>query len=509
MHVAVNSEKMREIEYQTIEKIGISAMVLMERAAMEIVKRVQFHIKNKQERILCVCGIGNNGGDGVAAARILRCQGYAADILLIGQEERATAQLKEQLKIARNLQVNVLKVYPKQMYTYIIDALFGISFHGKAEGEYEEAIKNINNRNEGNYKVISVDIPSGVCADTGAVKGSAVIADETIAFGEIKIGTLLYPGTEYAGEVIRADIGFSNEVIMSLCHGNTFEYFLPEDIEALLPVRKAYSNKGSYGTVLIVAGSNEMAGAAYLSAAAAYHMGVGLVKVLTSREGVRLIQHLLPEAVTLCYECDDIEGKVQEALSGTRVVVMGPGIGKGKIAEKLFKLIMKHCKVSLVLDADALNILSVNIQGNLNLLSDYLPAGTVLTPHLKELSRLMNRRVTDITGNLIDIAKQCTYNNEMVYVIKDARTIVASGESRYINLSGNDGMATGGSGDVLTGIIAGLLSGGLPPVPAARLGVYLHGRAGDLAAVHCGKYAMLARDIIHALASVLSEQSIL
>ena len=513
MQKVVTSAQMKAIDSYSIEEIGIPSMVLMERAAIQVVNVVKQH-SNPQDKILAVCGTGNNGGDGIAAARILKCEGYEAAVLLIGDESKASEQAKEQLKIARNLGISILNNININEYTIIIDGLLGIGLNKPVTGIYEEIIKTINS---GKHLVFAIDIPSGLSADLARPLNIAVKADYTITFGYQKVGLILYPGCEYAGEVVVADIGFPPAPSDAVSKTSGINCSVYDDSDKKkLPIRHTYSNKGTYGKVLIIAGSYNMSGACYLSAKAAYSSGAGLVKVMTVEENRVIMQQLLPEALLYTYTSEALQdsGKIEEMIEQIHwatSIVIGPGIGVNLDSERLLNLVITHAKAPLLIDADGLNILaSMNRKKDeAGFLQEdivsMLPKDTVLTPHIKELSRLINMPVEEITSNLLEVADKCTVNNELIFVIKDPRTVAAYRENRYINVSGNNGMATGGSGDVLTGIIGGFIAGGLSSWEAAKLGVYIHGLAGDKAAAKKGCYSMMASDIIEALPEVIEE----
>lgn len=503
---------MKDIDIYTMEVIGIPSLVLMERAALEIAAVMKQTIK-KDDRILVVCGPGNNGADGVAAARILYLQGFEVAILLTFDKEKCSSQMQAQLAIAKNLGIKTDNSIMAGEYNVIVDAIFGIGLSRPVTGKFADIIDEIN---KGNYKIFSVDIPSGISADTGKVMGTAIKADYTITFGYMKQGLLIYPGALYSGKITVSDIGFPGK---ALDHANpdTF-YFTREDL-CRLPYRKINGNKGTFGKVLVIAGSAGMAGAACLSARAAYRTGAGMVKVLTAEKNRNIIQTSLPEALFASYDFEEDETDIapfnkhiSAMTEWADVVVIGPGLGTGKKAGKLLSALVSINKKPMVIDADAINLLakkldgdsdSLNINERLKKLDALLPENTILTPHPGELSRLLGIPVTDISDNIIDIANQCSYNSKLVYVLKDARTIVAGRGSKYINISGNNGMATAGSGDVLTGIIAALIAQGASTYEAACLAVYIHGLAGDAAAKKTGFYSMMAGDIAEAVGAVL------
>ncbi len=511
MRYALDAAQMKNLDKKTMEQIGIPAMVLMERAALYIAEHVRERAK-PADKIIAVCGTGNNGGDGIAAARILHLWGYQVTIGILGNLEKCTKECREQWKIAKNLGLSIRTEWEISEYNIVIDGIFGIGLSKPVGGEYAKAIQNINQ--SGCY-VVSIDIPSGVSASHGQVLSCAVRANVTITFGEQKLGLLLYPGAAYAGEVHVTDIGFAQEKPDSLA----YTYYEAADL-GKLPMRMPYSNKGSYGRVLVIAGAENMAGAAYFSAAAAYRMGAGLVKILTAQKAISVLQGMLPEALFAAYDSENREEQIEKALEFATVIVIGPGLGTEAAAGELLLKVCKEAKVPLIVDADGINLLAQLLDEMIPAVSQItdeaerlyqriyhikgiLPENTVLTPHLKELSRLTLYPLNKIPSNLIDIAGYCTYNNLMIYVLKDSRTIVASKDLRYINVSGTNGMATGGSGDVLTGIIAGLVAQGLGAGKAATLGVYLHGLAGEEAAKVKSTYSMLAGDIIEALPEVL------
>ena len=510
MRFAVDSEKMKKIDDYTVQVMQTPALELMERAAQEVVAVIKQKI-DKADRILAVCGSGNNGGDGVAAGRILYLQGYHVAILFIGEEEKASVSMKAQLERARNLGVPFENSNKLPEYNIIIDSIFGIGLSREVTGQYETVINQINLCNN---TVFAVDVPSGISSDNGKIMKVAVKADYTITFGNQKLGLLLYPGVEYAGNITLADIGFPEEATKQA--GPDIFYFEKNDL-AGLPIRRNYSHKGNFGKVLIIAGCKGMSGAAYLSAKAAYRTGAGLVKVLTSEANRIILQTSLPEALFSAYDeesldVDELQQKLKEELEWASVIVVGPGLGLSLTAAELLENVIRKAKVPIIVDADAMTLIAkkldqqkVNdLQERLKALTALLPEHTILTPHLMELSRLMGISVSEISDNLIDTARQCSYNNNLIYTIKDARTIVTQGNLRYVNVSGNHGMATGGSGDVLTGILAGLIAQGMKEYDAACLGVYIHGLAGDIAAEEKGTYSMMASDIVNSIEKVMS-----
>lgn len=500
MAYLVDSCQAGAIDAYTIQNTGIPSMVLMERASLTVascVEALAASERGKKTSICAVCGSGNNGGDGIAAARILFCRGYDVTIVLAGQREKMSEDGRKQLDIAENLSVPVVNDMELQTYNIIIDALFGIGLSRDVTGRFAEWIHAVNRASESGSRVVAVDMPSGISTDTGRIMGCAVRADVTVTFGYRKLGQVLYPGTVYAGEVLCEDIGFDRQA--EKIAGLRYVTYTEED-GLRLPLRRPDSNKGTYGGVLVVAGSCNMAGAALFSALAAYRMGAGLVTIYTSESNRTILQSLLPEAVMKTYDDEEPDLDVlAEQMVSCRTIVLGPGLGRGKASESIVYSVTKNASCPLIIDADALNILSEH--------PDWLKncqATVAVTPHLKELARLTDHNIQCLKENLIQICEDFSQRNGVICIAKDARTMIFDHSGMiYINTSGNNGMSVGGSGDVLTGMIAGLCAQGMPLEEAARLGVFLHGRAGDLAAERLGVHAMIASDILNAVAEVL------
>lgn len=516
MKYALNSEQAREIDRITIEEKGIPGCVLMEKAALGVAYAAQTFFK-PSDRIVVVCGFGNNGGDGIAGARLLKGRGCNVDIYLVGDRKKSTKDVKLQLKIAKNFGVKVVRKVDYSKYDAVIDAIFGVGLSKPITGDLYKEIEKINNSGR---PVLSVDIPSGICADDGKVMGIAINAFATITFGCIKIGTLLYPGAEYSGKVIFWDI----DTKLSVLETPPTCFYFDEKPELLLPKRKEDSNKGTYGKVLVIAGSKNMSGAAYFAASAAYRIGAGLVRILTAEDNREVLQKQLPEAILTTYSLDEngnidessIED-VKEAVAWAEVVLIGPGIGLGQASASLVNYVITECKCPLVIDADGINILSVMIsektkendtpEERIRVLAEMLPENTILTPHKKELSRLSGVSMAELACGMISASKDFTKGNSLIFVKKDVRTIVSFGESNYINVTGNDGMATAGSGDVLGGIIAGIIAQGEKQRSAAMTGCYIHGLCGNKAASIKGRRSMIASDILDAIPEVIGDSN--
>ncbi|RDU23009.1 NAD(P)H-hydrate dehydratase [Anaerosacchariphilus polymeriproducens] len=494
MEYLLDSKTMKSCDSATANYFGLPSIVLMERAALSVIELIQD--KKMKDNILVVCGTGNNGGDGLAIARILYERGYKPIVVLIGSDDSLTKEAAIQKKILEKYKINIESTIPQIEYTTIIDALFGIGLSREVEGIYYENIS-IMNKIEGCK--IAIDIPSGISADTGKVLGIAFQADYTITFGFSKIGLVLYPGCTYCGKIIVKDIGITKDSFLGELP-ITFTYN-KKDLQEL-PKRKFYSNKGTYGKILIIAGNINMSGAACLAGKSAYFTGSGLVNIFTSSENRIILQSNLPEAVLTCFNSEEeIEELLLESMENVDAIAIGPGCGDNHITRKLLELVIKNTKVPVVIDADGLNALS---KGNELLTETDQPI--ILTPHLGEMSRLTGDDVGKIQSALLNSSKQWVNKYKSILVLKDARTIVTDSNNRvYINRSGNNGMATAGSGDVLTGIITSLIGQGKKPFEAASLAVYLHGLAGDEARKKYGVYSLMASHIIEGISMVLKE----
>ena len=504
MQYLITGDQARAIDAYTIQKSGVPSLVLMERASLAVAEECERMVQEKKDsRILAVCGSGNNGGDGMAAARILFARGYKAEILLAGDPARLSEDAAAQLKIASNFGVPVLRSCEMSAYDILIDAVFGTGLAREVTGRYAQLIDDMN---ASCRRICAVDIASGVHAETGRILGTSVNAEVTVTFGDKKLGMVLYPGALCCGRIICAEIGFDPQAREKA--GICFFAPEPEDLEKI-PKRHPDSHKGSYGKVLTIAGSRNMAGAAAFSGRAAYRAGAGLVTLLTPECNREILQTLVPEAVMKTY---DENGNLPDGFSGlmdtASVVVIGPGLGMSPVAQKLVHSVIQLAQCPVVMDADALNILAQHPEwlDEMRKSTERSPkARFILTPHKMELSRLTGDNIQSLQENMIQVCVAFSRNYGVILVGKDARTLVTDGTGNvFVNTSGNDGMACGGSGDVLTGIIAALAAQGSEPLDAARLGVYLHGLAGDEAAKKNGRYGMTSSDIVEALPAVMS-----
>lgn len=496
MRYLPDGAQMKAADMYTIETLKVPSFTLMERAAESCVK-VMTDKSIDLSRVLIVCGSGNNGGDGFVIGRILKLMGYQVTVFLAGNPEHLSEECAFQIEKFENCGGWICNEYPQGEYSIIVDALFGVGLSRKIEGKYAAVIDKMN---EAEGAKFAVDIPSGISADTGCILGTAFRADITVTFQAEKRGLLLYPGQEYSGEVLRAGIGINGQVWEE--DVRTAYTYDSEDYWKLLPDRKEDSNKGTYGRLLIIAGSKGMSGAAYLNAKAAYRAGAGLVRIYTHKSNRTILQTLLPEAIVTTYKKYE-EEEVLKLLDWADAVCIGSGTGINETAGKILETVLREVHVPCVIDADGINLLAEYPEYQ-KLLKE---RSFVLTPHMKEMSRLLKCSVEEIKINRFKVLETYTNKQGVVCVLKDSRTLVSGkGKRTYVNLSGNSALAKGGSGDVLAGLIAGLTVQGLSSYEGAVLGVYIHGRCGDLAKEDKGKFSVLASELPEYIGSVLKEQ---
>lgn len=524
------------IDRYTIEEIGVPQMVLMERAALHVADavgnliehesaagfkdRLNKDIVNKDKRIVAIAESGNNGGDAVAAARILKLKGFDVDIIHIDGISKKSEAFTYQLNLSKKAGIRIIslkdEINPRDelinKYDYLIDGIFGVGLSREVKGIHKDVIE-LMNKTKG--KVISVDVPSGVSSDTGEILGAAVKADVTVTFGYIKKGLLFNPAQSLAGHIILGDIGFYPDKNSEILH-YTYDR---NDVKNRLPVRRNDSNKGTYGKVLIVAGSENISGAAFLAGNAAYRTGTGLVKVFTHENNRKALETMLPEALLYFYRDFDSEAKkeLESSLDWASCAVVGPGLSLDSNARSIMDTLLNRKKnPGLILDADAINIISESKEKKELLKEVAKKTDVILTPHLMEMARFiadgdedLKEKISYIKNNRSKVAINAAKDYHIILVLKDARTFVTDpySERIYINTTGNSGMSTGGSGDTLTGIIAGLIAGGTNGDIAARLGVYLHGAAGDIARKKLGEHSVMARDIADNMGQVIKEIS--
>ena len=484
-------EQMRRADLYTIEEIGVPSMVLMERAALEVVRCMEEEQLDFR-KVLVICGSGNNGGDGYAIARLLHLKGHDVTIFFAGNSQKRSEENAQQAKIAAHYEIPVITNLGTEEYSVIIDALFGTGLKREVTGHYREVLCSVNQMAG---KKVAVDLPSGIHDTTGARMGIAFCADLTVAIAFPKRGLFLQEGNVCAGKILTGDIGISSE---TFSEGTVTFGYEKQDLFLGYPKRKKNSHKGSYGKVLMIAGSKGMSGAAYLSAKAAYAVGAGLVQIYTHEENRVILQQLLPEAIITTYDTFDSE-QLEKLIQWADLIGIGCGLGKSDTAERVMQYTLKRALVPCVVDADGINILSKHMEW-----IEETNALIVLTPHMKEMSRMLQCSVKELIEQRMEKLHAFVERYKVVCVLKDARTLVAKEhQNTYLNLSGNAAMAKAGSGDVLAGVIVGILAQQCEPYTSACLGVFLHGLAGDMARDKKGAYSVLASDLVAEISSVL------
>ena len=494
MQLWVNAAQMKAADQYTIQKLGVPSLELMEHAAQACVQVLEDE-KVDLSHVCVVCGSGNNGGDGFAIARILQNNRYSVETFCVGNPEHYTDETQEQMHRLQECGGKITYGMPQEdSYSVIIDAVFGVGLSRKVEGRYRQVIEQMNRMRGTKF---AVDIPSGLSATTGCILGCAFKADYTVTFQLKKIGLELSQGRTMAGRVIVPDIGISTD---SICEDQEIVRTAGKDIyRKMLPDRPEDSNKGTYGRLLVIAGSKGMAGAAYLNAHAAYMTGAGLVRIYTSSDNREILQTLLPEAIITTYEEYNKE-ELLSLLTWADSVCIGSGLGMSRLSEKILKTVIEYVKVPCLIDADGLNLLAENN----NYLNQMAERRFVITPHMKEMSRLTGISVEELKADRIQILKDFISRYRITCVLKDSRTLIASEEKGIrMNLTGNSAMAKAGSGDVLAGVISGWMVQGKEAEDAAELGTYIHGLSGDLAKFEKGVYSVMARDLIEYISKAL------
>lgn len=520
----VNVEEMRRIEQQAIDEYGIPSLLLMENAALAVVREIECRLRDKVSQAhdartpsegprfkdahaVVLVGKGNNGGDGLAVARHLSLRGIEVSVFLFAAPELFRGDALLNLRLYQGTGSNLFIIQGDkqrrlarlalQQADVVVDAIYGTGLRGALPSFVEEYIDDVN---EASPWVIAVDIPSGVEADSGRVYRTAVRAAKTVTFGLPKLGHFLGVGPEYTGEMIVDPISIPAAFLEQ--EGISTFVLIPQVLSSFLPIRRRLGHKGEHGRAVLVAGSQGMAGAAVLAGQAALRSGVGLLQMVTPK-GVRPLLHQgIIEATVWASDEEEqlgigswpiIETLCQEA----QALAIGPGLGQNPEFLQVLENVLGRIALPVMLDADALNLLAQE-PGLLRVRQGRGPL--ILTPHPGEMARLCQVSTMEVQANRLELAVSKAVEWEAIVVLKGATTIIASPDGRaYLNLTGNPGLGTGGTGDVLTGSIAGWLAQGVKPLEAACLGVYLHGRAGDLLAQNYGWSGFTASQVAQML----------
>lgn len=485
-----NVNQLFEADKFTIEKEGITSEALMERAATKVFDEIHRRLKGADLPIKIFCGVGNNGGDGLVIGRLLIEYGYKVTIYVVNYSDNRSKEflsnyekIKEVSKPWPILLTENADFPEINKKDFIIDAIFGIGLNRPLDKWVGLLVKHINS--SGAF-VLSVDMPSGLFSDKIPSKKEAVIkADFTLTFQAPKLIFFLPEAGDYVGELQVLDIGLDRGFLKNA--PAVAQLIDRREAKAMFVPRKKFAHKGNYGHALVIGGSYGKIGSISLTATAALRTGAGLVSIYSPKCGYQILQTVLPEAMVLT---DIGENELEEITFeiDPNVICFGMGAGTSGKTIYAFESLLKRTKTPMVIDADGLNILSKEKE-----LIKHIPENSVLTPHPKELERLIGKWDNDF--HKLELAKDFSKKNKIILVIKGAHTFIVFGEDLYINNTGNPGMATAGAGDVLSGVITSLISQKYDPLIAAVFGVYLHGKAGDIAAGELGFQGMIAGDI--------------
>ncbi len=511
----VTPREMREIDNNAIDKFAIPGIVLMENAAIrtvDIIKR-EYNALLKKGKVLVLVGGGNNGGDGLAIARHLMLKGVDVKVALFVNEGKFKGDAKINLDIYKKLNGSIMQVTHEShlidldvsigQANLIIDSIFGTGISGNIQGVMFDAIDMVN---KSIAPVVAVDVPSGIDGKDGQVKGIGIKADHTVTFGYVKRGHLLYPGRDYVGKLHRVSISLPKDSAKTM----GVKAFTLDDREIAhsLKERPRDGHKGTFGKVGVIAGSLGMTGAACLTSMAALKGGAGLVTLGCPASLTPIFQSKMTEV--MAYPLED-EGRghlsrqaipdIRDFLKDKDVLAIGPGLGTKCDGLEILRYILGEFDISIIMDADALN----HISKDTKLLSSY-GGSIVITPHPGEMARLTGKSIEEILSSPIETAAEFASEMGIIVLLKGATSIVAHPDGRiYLNTSGNSGMGTGGSGDILTGLVAALTAQGYSPYDAAVYGCYIHGRAGDYAKDKRGEAGMVAGDILDELPLVFKD----
>ncbi len=480
----VKGEQIKKIDKSCYEDFGIKTLIFMEHAGIAVTEEIiKDHLPSN--KVLIVAGKGNNGGDGFVVARLLNNRGYTVKVLLLSKTYHGDAEIN--LNILRKTKIELIEDVKNltELLSWCdlaVDCIFGIGFQGEALGNYQETINLIN---QSGKNIISVDIPSGLTADGNIINRWIIKANKTITLGLIKENLLLYPGRDLAGQLVLKDIGIPKELIDSI-PSNT--HLLTENnMKTLLPIRQNNSHKGTFGTGMIVGGNIGMSGAVILGAQSALRAGIGLLYTVVKKELLDVVESNCHETITVVIpdKLEDITTK----LEGTDALLIGPGLSTFN-TEELFFYFVKNYRGKMVIDGDGLNLLAKSKD------YDLLNENIVLTPHPKEMSRLTDLSVEQIIQDPINIAREFSTKHKCTLVLKGSTTCIATKDGNvYLNITGNNGLSTGGSGDVLAGLIMSFMAQGMDGEAAAKLGVYLHGLTADIVAKEKGYHSLLPSDL--------------
>jgi ADP-dependent NAD(P)H-hydrate dehydratase / NAD(P)H-hydrate epimerase len=510
----LNTEQMREADRRTIEDIGIPSIVLMENAGRQAVAAMEAAFEElASSHVAVVCGRGNNGGDGFVVARTLIQRGVDTSVFLLGSVADVRGDARTNLEVLGRIGMTVVEITDAQEWELhfgelsecdlVVDAILGTGVHGRLSGLLETVVADLNTLG---VPIVSIDLPTGVSADTPALDGPAVEASMTVTLAAPKIPLIFPPADSHAGDLVIADIGIPLPLLDEI-EGQHLELLTRERMREIVPVRAADSHKGDFGRVLIVAGSTGRTGAAHLAALGALRSGAGLVTVAAPRSCLPIVASMGPEYMT--EPLDETPSGTIDFAAVDRVldmradiIAVGPGLGQVPGTAAFVQALVERAGVPLVLDADALNAFA----GEPERLMGREEVAVVITPHPGEMARLLNTSIETVQRDRLRHAREFAASHRVHVVLKGHRTVIATPDGRtFVNLTGNSGMATGGTGDLLTGMIAAWFAQLLDAEAACKLAVYVHGSAGDLAEADEGDVSLIAGDVAARLGDAILE----
>ncbi|MBE6681025.1 MAG: NAD(P)H-hydrate dehydratase [Ruminococcaceae bacterium] len=494
----LSPKTIKDADALAVSKYGISELTLMKNAAKSCHKYI-YTLITKNDRVTILCGKGNNGGDGYEIASLLKNDGFDITVINVFDTIPGTDTAKHVFDDCLKNGVNVLafaeyeKVLSKS--TVIIDAVFGVGFYGSID-KSSDLGKLFSLCNGLDVLRIAIDTPSGINSADGTCRGIAFAADHTITMAYIKTGMVSYPAKKYCGNIMTADIEYPKE----LCDEILKDALIPDDdyIKTVIPKRSVDSHKGTYGRLLMFCGCQNMTGAAILSAKAALRSGAGLVNIARDKGTIRILQSHLTEPIFSPIS-ENAENDLLSLSEKATAVLTGCGLGTSEYDKNALYSLIKNANCNLIIDADGINLICEN-----TIILKEAKKPPILTPHPLEFSRLLGKTVSEIQQDRINCAKSFAKEYRCVLVLKGAATVIASPDGRLaVNTTGNPGLAKGGSGDVLAGVISSLCAQGLPPFESAVCGVYLHGKAADILKETIGEYGMLPSDLPLEIAKLL------
>jgi len=496
--------EMREMDNRAINEYGIPEEILMENAGQAVYFTILKELGIKNKNFVIFCGVGHNAGDGMVVARKIFSSGGNVTVFILGDSTKYDGAARQNFEIVKKLQIEITylndtsSVIKKiEQADAIIDAVFGTGLNREVTGIYKEAINLINKSNK---TVFSIDIPSGINGDIGKIMGSAVKANFTITFGLPKIGSLLFPGYKYIGKLYVSHISFPQVMYCSNNLKMATNDYIP------IPLREKDTHKGSFGKVLFIVGSSNYTGAPYFSAMSFLKAGGGLSFLATPLDVASVVGNkgseivFVPQKNTLSGSISlENEKQLLKFSERTDMIVIGPGLSLNDETQTLVRRLCTEINKPLLIDGDGITAISED----LNCIKKR-QAPTILTPHLGEMTRITNYNIKQIANDKINILQETSNKLNATIVLKEAHSLIGFPDKNVIvNLSGNNGMATAGSGDVLAGTIAAMFGLGLSLDDTVRIGVFIHGYAGDLAAKDKGEDGLVASDILNYLPAAL------